>query len=49
MKRSEELKDVCLSYLEKLLAPKDKNTSFLLYSICQLDSEINKLFSAQAW
>ena len=25
-KKSEELKDGCLSYLEKLLAPKDKNT-----------------------
>ena len=25
-KKSEELKDGCFSYLEKLLAPKDKNT-----------------------
>lgn len=31
---------------KKLLPLKDKTTSLLLYSICQLDTEINKLFSA---
>ena len=40
-----DLKDGCLFYLEKQLALKDKNTPISLYSICQSDTEVNKLFS----
>lgn len=40
-----DLKDGCLFYLEKQLALKDKNNPISLYSICQLDTEVNKLFS----